>query len=532
LVQLRLVGNKFTGGFPSELCKLVNLSAIELNQNMFTGPLPPEMGNCRRLQRLHIANNYFTSELPKELGNLSQLVTFNASSNLLTGKIPPEVVNCKMLQRLDLSHNSFSDALPDELGTLLQLELLRLSENKFSGNIPLALGNLSHLTELQMGGNSFSGRIPPSLGLLSSLQIGMNLSYNSLTGSIPPELGNLNLLEFLLLNNNHLTGEIPKTFENLSSLLGCNFSYNELTGSLPSGSLFQNMAISSFIGNKGLCGGPLGYCSGDTSSGSVPQKNMDAPRGRIITIVAAVVGGVSLILIIVILYFMRHPTATASSVHDKENPSPESNIYFPLKDGITFQDLVQATNNFHDSYVVGRGACGTVYKAVMRSGKTIAVKKLASDREGSSIENSFQAEILTLGKIRHRNIVKLYGFCYHEGSNLLLYEYLARGSLGELLHGPSCSLEWSTRFMVALGAAEGLAYLHHDCKPIIIHRDIKSNNILLDDNFEAHVGDFGLAKVIDMPQSKSMSAVAGSYGYIAPGEPFLNSDLIKLSFFC
>jgi hypothetical protein len=360
----------------------------------------------------------------------------------------------------------------------------------------------------------------------------MNLSYNSLTGSIPPELGNLNLLEFLLLNNNHLTGEIPKTFENLSSLLGCNFSYNELTGSLPSGSLFQNMAISSFIGNKGLCGGPLGYCSGDTSSGSVPRKNMDAPRGRIITIVAAVVGGVSLILIIVILYFMRHPTATASSVHDKENPSPESNIYFPLKDGITFQDLVQATNNFHDSYVVGRGACGTVYKAVMRSGKTIAVKKLASDREGSSIENSFQAEILTLGKIRHRNIVKLYGFCYHEGSNLLLYEYLARGSLGELLHGPSCSLEWSTRFMVALGAAEGLAYLHHDCKPIIIHRDIKSNNILLDDNFEAHVGDFGLAKVIDMPQSKSMSAVAGSYGYIAPGEPFLNSDLIKLSFFC
>ncbi|KAJ4747080.1 hypothetical protein LUZ62_081485 [Rhynchospora pubera] len=153
----------------------------------------------------------------------------------------------------------------------------------------------------------------------------------------------------------------------------------------------------------------------------------------------------------------------------------------------------------------------------MKSGRAVAVKKLASNREGNNTDNSFQAEILTLGKIRHRNIVKLYGFIYHQGSNLLLYEYMARGSLGELLHGSdSSTLQWETRFKIALGAAEGLSYLHHDCKPRIVHRDIKSNNILLDENFEAHVGDFGLAKVIDLPQSKSMSAVAGSYGYIAP----------------
>ncbi|KAJ6428343.1 hypothetical protein OIU84_023717 [Salix udensis] len=178
------------------------------------------------------------------------------------------------------------------------------------------------------------------------------------------------------------------------------------------------------------------------------KKKLNAPRGRIITIVAAVVGGVSLLLIIVILYFMRRPTETsAPSMHDQENPSTESDIYFPLKDGLTFQDLVEATNNFDDSFVLGRGACGTVYKAAMRSGKTIAVKKLASNREGSNVENSFRAEILTLGKIRHRNIVKLYGFCYHEGSNLLLYEYMARGSLGELLHDSSRGMQWSTRFM-------------------------------------------------------------------------------------
>uniref|UniRef100_A0A5B6ZPS8 Protein kinase domain-containing protein n=1 Tax=Davidia involucrata TaxID=16924 RepID=A0A5B6ZPS8_DAVIN len=257
-----------------------------------------------------------------------------------------------------------------------------LSENKFSGNIPAALGNLSRLTELQMGGNSFSGEIPSELGALTSLQIVMNLSNNNLSGRIPPQLGNLILLEFLLLNNNHLSGQIPSTFGNLSSLLGCNFSYNDLTGSLPSISLFQNMAISSFIGNKGLCGGPLGYCSGTSSFNSVPPslKGVDARRGKIITAVSAAVGGVSLILIVVIIYFMRRPVEVVASLQDNEISSPVSDIYFPPKEGFTFQDLVEATDNFHDSYAIGRGAVGTVYKAVMHSGQTIAVKKLASNR--------------------------------------------------------------------------------------------------------------------------------------------------------
>jgi len=203
-------------------------------------------------------------------------------------------------------------------------------------------------------------------------------------------------------------------------------------------------------------------------------------------------------------------------VPSEDQQSVMSDVYFFPKEGFTFQDLAEATDNFSEAVVIGRGACGTVYKAIMRSGEFIAVKKLASQREGNIVENSFNAEISTLGKIRHRNIVKLYGFCYHRESNLLLYEYMPKGSLGELLHGKTSILDWDTRYKIALGAAEGLSYLHHDCKPCIIHRDIKSNNILLDENFEAHVGDFGLAKLIDVPYSKSMSAVAGSYGYIAP----------------
>ncbi|KAE9450642.1 hypothetical protein C3L33_17457, partial [Rhododendron williamsianum] len=439
LMLLNLEANMLlTGSFPSALCNLANLSAVELGQNKFSGPIPPGIGTCQKLQRLDLSDNYFTSTLPREIGNLSELVTFNISSNFFIGAIPSEILNCKMLQRLDLSGNFFENAVPNELGTLSQLELLMLSENKLSGNIPPALGSLSRLTELQMGGNLFSGEIPSELGSLTGLQIALNLSYNNLSGTIPPQLGNLILLEFLFLNNNNLSGDIPSTFDNLSSLLGCNFSYNDLSGPLPTVALFQNMAMSSFIGNKGLCGGPFGNCNGNSSFNSIPpSKGLGAPRGEIIPIVAVAVGGVSLILITVILYHMRRPVEVVASSQE-EISSPVSDIYFPPKEGFTFQDLVEATNNFHASYVVGRGAVGTVYKAVMHSGQTIAVKKLASNREGNNIEKSFQAEISTLGKIRHRNIVKLHGFCYHQGSNLLLYEYMERGSLGELLHGTSC----------------------------------------------------------------------------------------------
>ncbi|CAI0436704.1 unnamed protein product [Linum tenue] len=370
---------------------------------------------------------------------------------------------------------------------------------------------------LDLSSMNLAGTLSSTIGGLINLSY-LNLSFNKLTGDIPKALGNCSKLQSLVLNNNQFSGQIPAELGNLSLLEHLNICNNKISGSLPEESIFQNMDLTSFIGNKGLCGGPLGYCGGDPTSSTVvpPLVNADRLRSKIITLVAAVVGGVSLILIVVILYFMRRPVETVPSLQDDDVSISESDIYFRPKEGFTFQDLVEATHHFHESYAVGRGACGTVYKAVMHSGQVIAVKKLSSNREGSNIENSFRAEILTLGNIRHRNIVKLYGFCYHQGSNLLLYEYMTKGSLGELLHGPSCDLDWPTRFTIALGAAEGLAYLHHDCRPSIIHRDIKSNNILLDDKFEAHVGDFGLAKVVDLPYSKSMSAVAGSYGYIAP----------------
>ena len=166
------------------------------------------------------------------------------------------------------------------------------------------------------------------------------------------------------------------------------------------------------------------------------------------------------------------------------------------------------------------GAAGTVYRADVPSGEVVAVKKLWRSQKDIEVkEEKILGEVDVLGSVRHRNIVRLLGYCSNNETTLLLYEYMPNGSLGELLHGPKGgSLDWEKRYKIAVEAAHGLRYLHHDCCPIIVHRDVKSNNILLDSGYEAHVADFGLAKALDYPES--MSSVAGSYGYIAPGNKF------------
>ncbi|KAK9093380.1 hypothetical protein Syun_028291 [Stephania yunnanensis] len=504
----------------SEFSSLANLTALELHENKFSGLIPPEVGQMKNLERLRLSNNYFIGKIPPEIGKLEKLVTFNISSNHLSGSIPHELGNCTQLQRLDLSRNQFAGYVPEELGNLVNLELLSLSDNKLEGAIPGTLGSLLHLTELQMGGNYLSGQIPAELGQLRALQIALNISHNTISGNIPEDLGNLQMLESLYLNNNKLVGAIPSSIGGLLSLLVCNLSFNNLVGMVPNNQVFGRMDASNFIGNKGLCVSGLPPCHALVTAPVAPHTSWiheGSSKEKIVSIIASVIGLISLILTVVVCWIMKHrrPVFVAFDDHIKKDVS--DNYYFP-KEGFTYQALLEATGYFTDSSIIGSGACGTVYKALMPDGRLIAVKKLKPCGEASNIDNSFRAEISTLGKIRHCNIVKLYGFCYHQDSNLLLYEYMANGSLGEILHGNGQSrlLDWNTRYKIAFGAAEGLCYLHCDCKPQIIHRDIKSNNILLDETLEAHVGDFGLAKLIDLPYSKSMSAVAGSYGYIAP----------------
>lgn len=186
---------------------------------------------------------------------------------------------------------------------------------------------------------------------------------------------------------------------------------------------------------------------------------------------------------------------------------------------LAFEDIVRATENFSERYVVGSGGCGTVYRVQLQGGRLVAVKKLHETGEGCVVsdEERFTGEIDVLTRIRHRSIVKLYGFCSHPRYRFLVYDYVDRGSLRASLENVEIAgeLGWERRVAIARDVAQALYYLHHECTPPIIHRDITSNNILLDTEFKAYVSDFGISKIV-RPDSSNWSELAGTYGYIAP----------------
>ncbi|XP_022873739.1 MDIS1-interacting receptor like kinase 2-like [Olea europaea var. sylvestris] len=215
----------------------------------------------------------------------------------------------------------------------------------------------------------------------------------------------------------------------------------------------------------------------------------------------------------------------------KMNPMTVDDDLLTILDGkLRYKDILEATNGFDPAFCIGKGGCGKVYKAQLSLEKiiegkrlhssfemlTVAIKRLHLSSETANFE-AFLSEIRALTEIRHRNIVKLYGFCSNDQNSLLVYEYLDRGSLAKTLSidEEAKKLDWPKRVNILKGVAHALSYIHHSCSPPIVHRDISSNNILLDSQYEAHVSDFGTAKFLKC-DSSNFSSLAGTYGYFAP----------------
>ncbi|VAH15454.1 unnamed protein product [Triticum turgidum subsp. durum] len=197
-------------------------------------------------------------------------------------------------------------------------------------------------------------------------------------------------------------------------------------------------------------------------------------------------------------------------------PSPGTALGFSnSKSTFTYDELVRATDGFSDANLLGQGGFGYVHKGVLPNGKEIAVKQL---KLGSGQgEREFQAEVEIISRVHHKHLVSLVGYCISGGKRLLVYEFVTNNTLEFHLHGKGRpTLEWPIRLRIALGAAKGLAYIHEDCHPKIIHRDIKSSNILLDFKFEAKVADFGLAKFTSDNNTHVSTRVMGTFGYLAP----------------
>ncbi|TYG52386.1 hypothetical protein ES288_D09G023600v1 [Gossypium darwinii] len=509
LVELDLSSNRLSGHIPSSLGQLTNLVELDLSSNRLSGHIPSSLGQLTNLVELDLSSNRLSGHIPSSLGQLTKLEYLYLSHNQISGVIPPNLGSLSNLWCLSMASNLLEGPIPHEIESLKALEWLDLSDNKLSGSIPTQIGNLSNLTGLILANNNLSGDIPSQLNSQN-----IELSHNLLQGVIPSHFGSLAYLRSLDLSWNNLTGTIPEFRFYVENL---DLSFNSLRGQIPDGLLHFEPEI--FTGNKDLCGSIQGFHPCPSSPNVNRERNSKVVKHNllIVILVPTLLFFVSTSVLVIFILFRRNRAKTLKS---DSSPTKNGDLFtiWNFDGKIAFEDIIKATEDFDIKYCIGTGGYGSVYRAVLPSGKVIALKKLHRlEAEQPAYDTSFRNEIKFLAEIRHKNIIKLHGFCLHNRCMFLIYEYMENGSLFYALSidDEAVELDWTKRVNIVKGVAHALSYMHHDCNLPIVHRDISSNNILLNSELEAFIADFGSARLLD-PDSSNRTVIVGTYGYIAP----------------
>ncbi|EES11633.2 phytosulfokine receptor 1 [Sorghum bicolor] len=537
LSYLSLTGNGFTNlaSALQVLQHLPNLTGLVLTRNFRGGETMPVDGisGFKSMQVLVLANCLLKGVIPPWLQSLGSLNVLDISWNNLNGNIPPWLGKLDNLFYIDLSNNSFSGELPMSFTQMRSLISTKgSSERSPTEDLPLFIKRNSTGKGLQynqvssfppsliLSNNLLVGPILSSFGYLVKLHV-LDLSWNNFSGPIPDDLSNMSSLEVLNLAHNNLSGTIPSSLTKLNFLSKFDVSYNNLTGDIPTGGQFSTFAPEDFDGNPTLCLRNSSCAEKDSSLGAAHSKKSKA------ALVGLGLGtAVGVLLFLFCAYVIvsrivhsrmqeRNPKAVANAEDSESNSCLV--LLFQNNKEFSIEDILKSTNNFDQAYIVGCGGFGLVYKSTLPDGRRVAIKRLSGDY--SQIEREFQAEVETLSRAQHENLVLLQGYCKVGNDRLLIYSYMENGSLDYWLHERADSgmlLDWQKRLRIAQGSARGLAYLHMSCDPHILHRDIKSSNILLDENFEAHLADFGLARLICAYETHVTTDVVGTLGYIPP----------------
>ncbi|XP_057971201.1 probable inactive receptor kinase At5g58300 [Malania oleifera] len=421
---------------------------------------------------------------------------------------------------------------PNTLGNLDALTILSLRSNRLSGSLPADVLTLPSLHNVFLQHNNFSGDIPSFLSPQLNL---IDLSFNSFTGSIPATINNLTGLTSLSLQNNSLTGAVPDL--ELPKLTHLNLSYNQLNGSIPSS--FQNFPASSFEGNSMLCGPPLNQCSSINPSPSPSPAYLPSPPAipvkrkrsnkklNTVAIIAIAVGASTVLFLLVLMILLCYSKkrgeeggtknrAFASGRNEKPKEDFGSGVQEAEKNKLVFfegssynfdlEDLLRAS-----AEVLGKGSYGTAYKAILEEGTTVVVKRLKEVVVG---KKEFEQQMEMVGRVgQHPHVVPLRAYYYSKDEKLLVYDYIAAGSLSALLHGNRdiAPLDWESRLKISLGTARGIAHIHSAGGGKFTHGNIKSSNVLLTQDLIGRISDFGLTPLMNFPAVPSRSV-----GYRAP----------------
>ncbi|KAF7097547.1 hypothetical protein CFC21_099352 [Triticum aestivum] len=392
-----------------------------------------------------------------------------------------------------------------------------------SGTLSGRIANLTNLEQVLLQNNNITGRLPPELGALPRLQT-LDLSNNRFSGRAPDTLGRLSKLRYLRLNNNSLSGPFPASLASIPQLSFLDLSYNNLSGPVP---LFPTRSFN-IVGNPMICGSH-GECAAALApaTGPFPLESTSTPSSRSRSKAGAVgvgvgtgLGASSLLLFAVscLLWSRRRRHRCPSLLAEQGGRDLEGGMVAARLGNVRqfgLRELHAATDGFSAKNILGRGGFGDVYRGRLADGTAVAVKRL-KDPSGASGEAQFRTEVEMISLAVHRHLLRLLGFCAAaSGERLLVYPFMPNGSVAARLRGKP-ALGWQTRKRIAVGAARGLLYLHEQCDPKIIHRDVKAANVLLDEHHEAVVGDFGLAKLLDHGDSHVTTAVRGTVGHIAP----------------
>ncbi|CAH8331647.1 unnamed protein product [Eruca vesicaria subsp. sativa] len=509
--------NRFTGPFPRFLCQNHKLQFLLALQNEFSGEIPTSYAGCKSLLRLRINQNLLTGHVPEGFWALPLAKMIDLSDNSLSGEISSQIGLSTELSQLILQNNRFSGKIPREVGKLTNIERIYLSTNSFSGEIPTELGDLKQLSSLHLENNSLTGYIPVGLTKCVRL-VDLNLAKNSLSGEIPNSLYQISSLNSLDLSGNGLTGEIPATLVKLK-LSFIDLSENQLSGRIPP-DLLAVGGSTAFLRNEKLCvdnqnvktseESALSLCSGDQHVEK--KRSLD---GTLLFLALAI----AMVVLVTGVFALRYRVVKIREFDRENGDINKADAKWRIASFHQMELDAEEICKLDEDHVIGAGSAGKVYRVdLKKGGGTVAVKWLKRGEEDGNKTDVCVAEMEILGKIRHRNVLKLYACLVGRGSSYLVFEFMENGNLYQALHqnikGGLPELDWQKRYKIAVGVGKGIAYLHHDCCPPIIHRDIKSSNILLDGDYESKIADFGVAKVAE--KGYEWSCVAGTHGYMAP----------------